>query len=153
MGEQILSHLLTVPVSARVASEFQKPAIKAEQGLVVAFSQSGETSDTLTVLRRIKGQVYASLGVTNVMGSSITRAHRRLRRRDDSAGPPGHRSETGVSVAKLIRRLLEAFVAQYRSSKPPLTIVGIGRSGRHDVAERSEDLLRRSASTKEGLGH
>ncbi|MCZ6866381.1 MAG: isomerizing glutamine--fructose-6-phosphate transaminase [Chloroflexi bacterium] len=74
MGEQILSQLLTVPVTARVASEFQKPAVKAEQGLVVAFSQSGETSDTLTALRRILGQGYASLGVTNVMGSSITRA-------------------------------------------------------------------------------
>ena len=74
MGEQILSHLITVPVTAVVASEFQKPAVEAERGLVVAFSQSGETSDTLTALRRIKGRGYASLGVTNVMGSSITRA-------------------------------------------------------------------------------
>ena len=60
--------------------------------------------------------------------------------------------ETGVSVAELIRRALEAVVAQYHSSKAPLSIVGIGRSGRHDVAERSEELLRRSTSTK-GFGH
>ncbi len=59
--------------------------------------------------------------------------------------------ETGVSVAELIRRALEAFVTQYGSSKPPLSTVGIGRSGRHDVAERSEELLRRS--TREGFGH
>ncbi len=61
--------------------------------------------------------------------------------------------ETDVSMAELIRKALEAFVAQYRSSKPPLSIVGIGRSGRHDVAERSEELLRRSTSTREGFGH
>jgi len=61
--------------------------------------------------------------------------------------------ETGVSVAELIRRALEAFVDQYRSSKPPLSFVGIGRSGRPDVAERSEELLRQSTKTKEGFGH
>ena len=59
---------------------------------------------------------------------------------------------TLLAVAELIRRALEAVVAQYHSSKAPLSIVGIGRSGRHDVAERSEGLLRRSTSTK-GFGH
>ncbi|MFQ6030448.1 MAG: SIS domain-containing protein, partial [Dehalococcoidia bacterium] len=38
-----------------------------------AFSQSGETSDTMTALRRVKEAGFISLGVTNVMGSSITR--------------------------------------------------------------------------------
>jgi len=31
--------------------------------------------------------------------------------------------------------------------------VGIGRSGRPDVAERSEELLRQSTKTEEGFGH
>ena len=61
--------------------------------------------------------------------------------------------ETGVSVAELIRRALGAFVLQYHSSKPPLSFVGIGRSGRPDVAERSEELLSQSTNTKEGFGH
>jgi glucosamine--fructose-6-phosphate aminotransferase (isomerizing) len=74
LGEQVLSRYLSVPVTARIASEFQKPPIPAARGLAVAFSQSGETSDTLNALRRIKGSGYASLAVTNVMGSSITRA-------------------------------------------------------------------------------
>ena len=61
--------------------------------------------------------------------------------------------EKSVSVAELIRRALVAFVAEYHSSKPPLSFVGIGGSGRHDVAERSEELLRRSTTTSEGFGH
>jgi glucosamine--fructose-6-phosphate aminotransferase (isomerizing) len=74
VGEQLLTQLLPVPVTARVASEFQRPIIKAERGLAVAFSQSGETSDTLAALRRVRSAGYAALGVTNVMGSSMTRA-------------------------------------------------------------------------------
>jgi glutamine---fructose-6-phosphate transaminase (isomerizing) len=74
LGEQLLSQLLPVPVMARVASEFQRVAVKAARGLAIAFSQSGETSDTLAALRRVKGAGYATLGVTNVMGSSMTRA-------------------------------------------------------------------------------
>ena len=73
LGEQILSRYLTVPVVARVASEFQNPNIVVKKGLSVAFSQSGETSDTLNAVRRIKGIGYATVGVTNVMGSSMTR--------------------------------------------------------------------------------
>ncbi len=49
-------------------------------------------------------------------------------------------NEEGVSLAAIIRKALETFVAQRRASKP-LSIVGVGRSGRRDVAERSEELL------------
>ena len=62
VGEQLLTQLLLVPVTARVASEFQRPIIKAERGLAVAFSQSGETSDTLAALRRVRSAGYAALG-------------------------------------------------------------------------------------------
>jgi glucosamine--fructose-6-phosphate aminotransferase (isomerizing) len=73
LGEQFLSRLLSRPVVARVASEFQGVTSPAGCGLAIAFSQSGETSDTITALRHIKNAGYASLAVSNVMGSSITR--------------------------------------------------------------------------------
>lgn len=60
--------------------------------------------------------------------------------------------EEGVSLAEVIRKALEAFVAQHRSSRPPLSIVGIGRSGRHDVAERAEELLLQALRSSEGSG-
>lgn len=61
--------------------------------------------------------------------------------------------EEGVSLAEIIRKALEAFLAQHRSSRPPLSIVGIGRSGRDDVAERAEELLLRALRlSEEGSG-
>jgi glucosamine--fructose-6-phosphate aminotransferase (isomerizing) len=74
LGEELLSRYLSVPVTARVASEFQRPTVQTSRGLAIAFSQSGETSDTMNALRRLKDSGYASLGVTNVMGSSMSRA-------------------------------------------------------------------------------
>ena len=74
LGEQVLSRLLTVPVVARVASEFRGGASQAQHRmLAIAFSQSGETTDTIAALRSINSAGYASLAVTNVMGSSISR--------------------------------------------------------------------------------
>jgi len=60
--------------------------------------------------------------------------------------------EEGVSLAEIIRQALEAFLTQRRSSRPPLSIVGIGRSGRDDVAERAEELLLRAMRSSEGSG-
>lgn len=73
LGEQVLSSMLGIPVSARVASELHEGAFQGPGSLAVAFSQSGETSDTITALRRAKDSGYRSLAITNVMGSSITR--------------------------------------------------------------------------------
>jgi len=74
LGEQLLSPLLPGPVVARVASEFQGGSLRSERGLAIAFSQSGETTDTITALRHVKNAGFSSLAVTNVMESSITRA-------------------------------------------------------------------------------
>lgn len=60
--------------------------------------------------------------------------------------------QEGVSLAELVRKALEAFVAQHRSTRPPLSIVGIGRSGRHDVSERAEELLLHALRSSEGSG-
>ena len=73
LGERLLSQLLAVPVQAKVASEFQGSISPVNRGLAIAFSQSGETSDTITAVRSLEGLNYASLAVTNVMGSSLTR--------------------------------------------------------------------------------
>jgi glutamine---fructose-6-phosphate transaminase (isomerizing) len=62
LGERLLSQWLPAPVTARVASEFQRPSIKAARGLAVAFSQSGETSDTLAALRLVKGRAMGLWG-------------------------------------------------------------------------------------------
>jgi len=52
----------------------------------------------------------------------------------------------GISMAQVTREALAAYVAQHRGKRKPLTFLAIGRSGRRDVAERFEELL------KEGFG-
>jgi predicted transcriptional regulator len=53
----------------------------------------------------------------------------------------------GVTLAQITREALAAYVSRHHGKRRPLSLAGIGRSGRSDVAERAEDLL------KEGFGH
>jgi metal-responsive CopG/Arc/MetJ family transcriptional regulator len=47
------------------------------------------------------------------------------------------------SVSEVTRKALVEYVSRRRPKRSRLSLVGIGRSGRKDVAERSEDLLRK----------
>ena len=58
--------------------------------------------------------------------------------------------EEGISVAEIIRRALDKFVAQRQKSKEQLSIVGIGRSGHKDLSERCEEFLWTKSATESG---
>lgn len=45
------------------------------------------------------------------------------------------------TVAEVTRKALHEYVARRRPKRSRLSLIGIGRSGRKDVAERSEELL------------
>ncbi|MGE0614003.1 MAG: glutamine--fructose-6-phosphate transaminase (isomerizing) [Bacteriovoracia bacterium] len=63
-----------VPVSVELASEFRyRDPVVAPGTLVVGISQSGETADTLAVIREMKRRNVKCVGLTNVRGSTITR--------------------------------------------------------------------------------
>jgi metal-responsive CopG/Arc/MetJ family transcriptional regulator len=47
------------------------------------------------------------------------------------------------SVSEVTRKALVEYVSRRRPKRSRLSLVGVGRSGRKDVAERSEDLLRK----------
>ena len=51
---------------------YKKPIIKKD-GAVLFVSQSGETADTLSCLKEMKGKGVLTLGITNVVGSSQAR--------------------------------------------------------------------------------
>lgn len=51
--------------------------------------------------------------------------------------------ERGLSLAETMRRALVASAAKPRPRRKPLSITGIGRSGRTDVASRAEELLQK----------
>jgi glucosamine--fructose-6-phosphate aminotransferase (isomerizing) len=120
LAEQILSRLLNVRVTARVASELDESSFRSPKGLVVAFSQSGETSDTITALRRVKETGYRSLAITNVMGSSITRlADASLYTR---AGPEMAVASTKSFVSQLVAIYLLA--RQMAPKRPEAVVIG-----------------------------
>ncbi len=74
IGEYIIEELARVPVEVEYASEFRyRNPIVDDRTLVVAISQSGETADTLAAVREAKTRGGRTIGLVNVVGSSIAR--------------------------------------------------------------------------------
>ena len=74
VGEYLIEKLAGLDVEVSIASEFRyrDPIIKPGD-FVIAISQSGETADTLEALRLSKKKGAKTLGIINVVGSSIAR--------------------------------------------------------------------------------
>ncbi|MCX6778374.1 MAG: glutamine--fructose-6-phosphate transaminase (isomerizing) [Candidatus Micrarchaeota archaeon] len=62
-----------IPCEVTVASEYSYAEIVDKDELILAISQSGETADTLSAVRRAKGKGMKILALTNVVGSSLNR--------------------------------------------------------------------------------
>ena len=74
LGKGLIERLARVPVEVAVASEYRYAhPIGDERTLVVAISQSGETTDTLAAVGTAKAFGGKVLAVTNTRGSLITR--------------------------------------------------------------------------------
>ena len=73
-GKYIYEGLARIPVEVDLASEFRyRNPILEEGALVIVISQSGETADSLAALRLAKEYGVKTLGIVNVVGSSIAR--------------------------------------------------------------------------------
>jgi glucosamine--fructose-6-phosphate aminotransferase (isomerizing) len=74
VGEYLIEAFARIPVEVEYASElrYRNPPIKPGT-LLFAVSQSGETADTLAALRESKRKGIPTLGIINVVGSSIAR--------------------------------------------------------------------------------
>jgi glucosamine--fructose-6-phosphate aminotransferase (isomerizing) len=74
IGEYMMEELARIPTEVEYASEFRyRNPIVDERTLVVGVSQSGETADTLAALREAKRRGARTLGLVNVVGSTIAR--------------------------------------------------------------------------------
>lgn len=72
--QYVMEDLARIPVRVELASEFRyRRPILNKNDLVIVVSQSGETADTLAGLRLAKEQGVKTLGIVNVVGSSIAR--------------------------------------------------------------------------------
>ena len=73
-AQYVLEDLTGIPVRVEFASEFRyRKPIMDPKGLAVVISQSGETADSLAALREAKELGVRTVGIINVVGSSIAR--------------------------------------------------------------------------------
>lgn len=99
LGKYYFEELCGVPATVEHASEFRyRDPVIDENVVVIAISQSGETADTLEALREAKRKGALTLGIVNVVGSTIAR--------ESDAGVYNHAGpEIGVASTK-------AFISQ-----------------------------------------
>ena len=74
IGKHLIEEYARVPVHVEYASEFRyRNAIIDPNTIVIAISQSGETADSLAAIKKAKELGATTLGICNVVGSSIAR--------------------------------------------------------------------------------
>lgn len=109
VAEYMLETYARIPVEVELASEFRyRTPIIGKNHVVIAVSQSGETADTLAAIREAKKLGALTLGVVNVVGSTIAR--------ETDAGVHNHAGpEAGVASTKafLSQLLVFALIALY----------------------------------------
>jgi len=114
VGEYMLEEYAQIPVEVENASElrYKKPVLR-KNDVLLAISQSGETADTLFAVKEAKRKGVLTLGIINVVGSSIAR--------EVEAGVYNHAGpEIGVAATKsfvsqlTILALLTVFLGRQR---------------------------------------
>ncbi len=74
IGEYMLEEMARLPVEVQYASEFRyRNPVVDPKTLVIGISQSGETADTLAAIREAKRRGGRTIGLVNVVGSTIAR--------------------------------------------------------------------------------
>lgn len=74
VGKYVIEKIARIPVIVDIASEFRyREPLIGEGDLLIVVSQSGETADTLAALKLGKSLGADTLGIVNVVGSSIAR--------------------------------------------------------------------------------
>lgn len=72
--QYVIEDLTSIPVRVELASEFRYRKMSlVKDSLVIIISQSGETADSLAALREAQNKGIKTLGIVNVVGSSIAR--------------------------------------------------------------------------------
>ncbi len=146
--EYMLEEYAGIPTEVELASEFRyrKPIIHRDETAVLAISQSGETADTISAIREAKRKGALTLGVVNVVGSTIAR--------ETDAGVYNHAGpEIGVASTK-------AFVSQLAISALLTLMLGRQRemsmvtgqrvvSSIKNLPEQIREILKQNESIKE----
>ena len=140
VGKHVIERLARIPVEVVVASEYRyaKP-IGDERTLVIAISQSGETTDTLAAVEAARSFGGRVLALTNTQGSLITREAEAVLL--TKAGPEIGVAATKTFLAQLSALYLLAFeLAGISGSMPREELRALGRELRR-APQRIEETL------------
>jgi glucosamine--fructose-6-phosphate aminotransferase (isomerizing) len=119
VGEYLFEHLARLPVEVEYASEFRyREPLLDERDVLLVISQSGETADTIAALREAKRRGALTLGICNVVGSTLSR--------ETDAGVFTHAGpEIGVASTKaftaqvVVLALMAIALGRRRGTLPP----------------------------------
>ncbi len=122
IGKYVIEKLARVPVEVEIASEFGcRDVLMPEGSVLIVVSQSGETAETLAILRETKKRGIKVLAITNVVGSSAAREADAVLY--TWAGPEIAVASTKAYNAQvLLMYLIGLFIADMRATLPPATI-------------------------------
>lgn len=136
IAEYLFEEYARIPVEVDVASEFRyRRPVLGKSDVVIFISQSGETADTLAALRMTKEMGALSLGICNVVGSSVAR--------ETDAGVFTHAgTEIGVASTK-------AFTAQV--AVLTLMAIKLGRLRGALSTQQYEEMVTELASVPEKI--
>jgi glucosamine--fructose-6-phosphate aminotransferase (isomerizing) len=143
MGKHLFEKLLRLPTDVYYSSEFRYgDPVLSDRSLAIFVSQSGETADTLAALRLCKQRRIRTLGIVNVVGSSIAReCDRNL---PTQAGPEISVASTKAYTAQVtVLTLLALHIAQVREAP------GIRVDEWVDSLRRLPDLVRETLETED----
>lgn len=118
VGKYILESLCSIPVSVDVSSEFRyRKLLIAQDTLVIAVSQSGETADTLAGVREARKLGSSVISICNVLGSTLTRESDGVIY--THAGPEiGVASTKAYTAQLLVFYLFALYLAEIRNALP-----------------------------------
>ncbi len=148
VGEYLFEELAGMPVEVELASEFRyrKPIISTRTA-VLAISQSGETADTLEAIREAKRKHALTLGLVNVVGSSVAR--------ETDAGVYNHAGpEVGVASTKAflsqltILTLMSVYLGQLRGTLSERA-AGEVLAALYEIPDQVETILHNRASIRD----
>jgi len=140
LGKEAIERLARIPVEVAVASEYRyADPIGDEKTLVVAVSQSGETTDTLAAVEAARAFGGRVLAVTNTQGSLITREADAVLL--TKAGPEIAVASTKAFLAQIAALYLLALgLARTRGAVPEADLLELGRDLRR-APEKIEETI------------
>ena len=140
VGKRALEDAMQKEITAEIASEFRynMPFLN-ENSLLIVVSQSGETGDTLAVLREAKQRGAKVLAITNVLGSSIDRESDKVIYCD--AGPEISVASTKAYSTQLLSLSLLALDFGYKLGTYDEEAVKVAIEELSGVPEKIESIL------------